>query len=192
MIYLLRHGQTAYNAERRMQGHLDTPLNAKGEAQARAMAATLADLIPDPTGWRLIASPLGRAQQTAAAVSAALSLPIETDHRLIEVTVGDWEGRLVDEVRQTQAALMDRLDWCFCAPGGETYPQMAERIAAFLAEVAEDDHLILVCHGVSGRVLRGLYQDLPRDEALALPAPQDGFFRLSGRGAERIDCLQAT
>ncbi|MGH6997837.1 MAG: phosphoglycerate mutase family protein, partial [Phenylobacterium sp.] len=62
MIYLVRHGQTHFNAEGRMQGHLDSPLTALGRAQASAIGRLLRDLIGKADGWRLVSSPLGRAQ----------------------------------------------------------------------------------------------------------------------------------
>jgi broad specificity phosphatase PhoE len=130
VIYLLRHGQTAFNAERRMQGHMDTPLNARGVQQAAAMGALLRGLIPDPAGWRIVASPLMRAQDTAKAAGRALGLEVETDRRLIEVTVGEWEGRLMDDVAAEQPELFKSRQWFFHAPGGETYDQMAGRIGA--------------------------------------------------------------
>jgi probable phosphoglycerate mutase len=190
VIYLLRHGQTAFNAERRMQGHMDTPLNARGVQQAAAMGALLRGLLPDTTGWRIVASPLMRAQQTAGAASAALGLPVETDRRLIEVTVGEWEGRLTAEVEAEHPELFKSRQWFFHAPGGETYDQMAGRIGAWLDELPPEPErkVIAVCHGVTSRVLRGLYAGMSAQDALMLDVPQDAIYRLSGGAMERIDC----
>ncbi len=190
MIYLLRHGQTAFNAERRMQGHMDTPLNARGVQQAAAMGVLLRGLIPDPTGWRIVASPLGRAQQTAKAAGAALGLPIETDRRLIEVTMGEWEGRLVTEVEAEHPELFKSRQWFFHAPGGETYEQMAARIGAWLGELPPEPErkVIAVCHGVTSRVLRALYAGLSAHDAMQLDVPQDAIYRLAGGAMQRIDC----
>jgi len=99
MIYLARHGQTVFNAEGRMQGHLDSSLTALGQAQARAMGDLLAGLIETPAGWRLISSPLGRAQATARTIAARVGLTPEIDHRLIEVSFGEWDGRLRADLR---------------------------------------------------------------------------------------------
>lgn len=190
MIYLLRHGQTAFNAERRMQGHMDTPLNARGVQQAAAMGALLRGLIPAPEGWRIVASPLTRAQDTAKAVGRALGLPVETDRRLIEVTVGEWEGRLLDEVAAEEPELFKSRQWFFHAPGGETYDQMAGRIGAWLGELpAEPERkVIAVCHGVTSRVLRGLYAGMSAHDALQQDVPQDAIYRLAGGALERLDC----
>ena len=190
MIYLLRHGQTAFNAERRMQGHMDTPLNARGVQQAAAMGALLRGLIPDPAGWRIVASPLMRAHDTARAVGQALGLEVETDRRLIEVTVGEWEGRLLDDVAAEEPELFKSRQWFFHAPGGETYDQMAGRIGAWLGELpAERDRkVIAVCHGVTSRVLRGLYLGLSAHDALQQDVPQDAIYRMAGGALERLDC----
>lgn len=190
MIYLLRHGQTPFNAERRMQGHMDTPLNARGVQQAAAMGALLRRLIPDTAGWRIVASPLTRAQDTAKAVGAALDLPVETDRRLIEVTVGEWEGRLLDDVAAEHPELFKSRQWFFHAPGGETYDQMTSRIGAWLDDLAPepDRKVIAVCHGVTSRVLRGLYAGMSAEDALMLEVPQDAIYRLSRQMMERIDC----
>ena len=69
MIYLLRHGQTEFNAQGRLQGHVDSNLTEKGVNQARAMGRALSRLIDDPTEWRIAVSPLGRAQATAGLVA---------------------------------------------------------------------------------------------------------------------------
>jgi broad specificity phosphatase PhoE len=190
VIYLLRHGQTAFNAERRMQGHMDTPLNARGVQQAAAMGALLRGLIPDTAGWRIVASPLMRAQDTAKAVGAALGLEVETDRRLIEVTVGEWEGRLLDDVAAEHPDLFKSRQWFFHAPGGETYDQMTGRIGAWLDELPPEPErkVIAVCHGVTSRVLRALYAGMTAHDALQQDVPQDAIYRLSGGAMERIDC----
>jgi broad specificity phosphatase PhoE len=193
VIYLVRHGQTAFNAERRMQGHLESDLTELGLRQAQAMAALLAREIPDPRGWRLVASPLRRTRATAAAVSHALGLPIEIDPRLIEIDVGGWSGRLIEEVRAEQPALFATRDWAFHGPGAETYDQMCERLGGWLEDLPPEPErrVIAVSHGVAGRVLRGLYAGMPRAEALLQDVPQDAIYRLAGGAVERLDCAPA-
>src|SRR5206468_11831561 len=83
VIYLVRHGQTEFNRERRIQGHVDSPLTELGVRQARAVGWLLRDLIRDPAGWRVVSSPLGRAASTAEIVAWMLGdLPVELDDRL--------------------------------------------------------------------------------------------------------------
>jgi probable phosphoglycerate mutase len=190
MIYLARHGETAFNAERRQQGHMDSPLTERGLAQARAMADLLARQVGGEAGWRLVASPLGRAQHTAQIIGEALGLPIETDGRVIEVSFGEWDGRLRDELSAEFPETFGRGDWQFCAPGGETYESVETRVLDWLAGLPPEPQrkVIVVCHGGSGRVVRGAYLGLPRAETWAQEVPQDAIYRLASGAVVRFDC----
>ncbi|BDN87596.1 hypothetical protein KAM471c_14110 [Aeromonas caviae] len=87
-LYLLRHGQTRYNAELRLQGRCNSELTPRGEAQALAMGNRLNELLAEPASWTLYASPLGRARQTAELVCQRLGLGRECiiwDERLVEL-----------------------------------------------------------------------------------------------------------
>ncbi|ART83174.1 hypothetical protein CBP31_11580 [Oceanisphaera profunda] len=123
-IYLLRHGQTLFNAEQRLQGHCNSDLTELGLAQAHAMANTLAGLLDKPTDWALYSSPLGRAQQTAQIISEHLQLSlkdIQLDERLMEVGLGEWEQQRAPDL-QTQYPHISQqvLSWYLKAPGAET------------------------------------------------------------------------
>lgn len=93
-LILLRHGQTEYNATRRMQGHLDTVLSDAGWSQAEAAADFLATL---PIG-KIISSDLARARDTAAVVGKRLGIDVTTDPRLRETDLGEWQAKTIDEV----------------------------------------------------------------------------------------------
>lgn len=192
MIYLCRHGQTFHNREGRLQGRMESDLTPLGQAQARAMAALLDDLVaPRERGpWRLVASPLRRARHTAEAIGERLGLAAEFDERLVEIDVGEWSGRLREEVRGENPHLHGDDAWGFHAPGGETYDAMTARLDAWLAQQAAEPErrLIVVSHGVAGRLLRGLYARLSKEETLRQDIPQDAIFRLAGGRIERIDC----
>ena len=95
-IILIRHGETAWNAERRLQGHIDIALNAEGERQAAALAAVLAGERFDVVA----ASDLQRAWQTAEAVAARHGLPVSRDPALRERCYGGFEGLLYAEIEQ--------------------------------------------------------------------------------------------
>jgi len=189
MIYLVRHGQTRFNAEGRMQGHLDSPLTDLGQAQAAAMGELLAGLIGDPAGWRLISSPLGRAQNTARAIAARLSLTPEIDHRLIELSFGQWDGRLRAELAEEFPDTFGLGGWQFAAPDGESYAAVSARVSDWLADLPPepDRKVIIVCHGGSGRVVRGAYLGLSYEDTWALDVPQDAVFRLADGTVERLD-----
>lgn len=192
MIYLCRHGETAFNRERRLQGRRESELTALGRRQAEAMADLIHDLIArEPAAaWRIIASPLGRTRATAAAISARLGVSVEIDERLVEIDVGEWSGRLRDDVAAESPELFKSPEWFFAAPGGETYEDMMARVGGWLAEqTAEPDRrLIVVSHGVAGRFLRGAYAGLSRTALLAQDVPQDAIYRLSGGQVDRLDC----
>jgi len=187
VIYLLRHGETEWNREGRLQGHGDSPLTERGLSQAVAMGGALRREIGDEdlAGFTLVSSPLGRTLATARCVAAVTGhnpAEIVEDPRLREHGFGAWEGEIYREVEQIhpeawRAREADR--WHYQVPGGESGALVAARIGAWLAEQSEEARLIVVSHGFAGRVLRGLYSGATPEEMLALPEPQDAVFRLS-------------
>lgn len=184
MIYLLRHGQTDFNAEGRYQGQKDSPLTAIGRDQAVALAGLLRPLLPPEA--RIVASPLGRAMETATLFRSALGLAceIEQDRRLMEVGMGAWDGLTRAEIA-TRWPRHRKGDghWMFRGPGGESFEALSQRLAEALADhAARGGQTVIVSHAVAGRVLRALHVGLGRDEALALEAPQDAAFRLAPGG----------
>jgi probable phosphoglycerate mutase len=191
ILYLLRHGETEFNLEGRLQGQQDSPLTARGRAQARAHGALLKTLISEPESWRVVASPLGRALHTARLACAAFGLPeaaIETDPRLKEIAYGDWEGLTYDQIEASDPdnwAARERDRWGYAAPGGESYAMLALRAGAFLGEPR--GNTIVVSHGGTGRVLRGLYGRLAPPEIKTLEQPQDAIHRLAQGTVTRID-----
>lgn len=129
LLALIRHGVTAWNAEGRIQGHRDIPLSAEGRAllARRAVPAELA-------GWDWIASPLRRCRETLAILHRG---PHRTDPRLMEMNWGEWEGRVLAELRRdglTAAREAQGLD--FRPPGGESPRLLQRRLEPFLAELA--------------------------------------------------------
>ena len=99
MIYLVRHGQAAFNAVGRYQGQVDSALTMLGQAQARLVGVRLAGLV-GLAALRIYASPLGRAQETARIIAAALpgGREITLEARLMEVGMGAWDGRTDFEI----------------------------------------------------------------------------------------------
>ena len=191
MIYLVRHGQTEFNRERRIQGHVDSPLTALGVRQAKAVGRLLRDLIRDPAGWRIVSSPLGRAASTAEIVAARLGgLPVELDERLKEMSWGAHDGRLRAELEAEHPETFGRTGWAFDAGTGESYEAVAARVGDWLASLPPEPQrkIVAVSHGISGRVLRGLYANLGRDQAGQQDVPQDAVYLLQHGGVGRIDC----
>jgi len=188
LIYLCRHSQTEYNREGRMQGRLDSVLTDFGRAQAGAMAALLHGLIPDSAPWRIAASPQVRAKATAGIIGERLRLPVTLDDRLMEISVGAWEGHLIDDLRRRHPDDFADRDWHFRAPNGETYDQVYARASGWLADQDPARPTIVVSHGVTGRLIRAAYLGLGPQAAMDLPIPQDAVFRLHDGQVERIDC----
>jgi probable phosphoglycerate mutase len=192
MIILLRHGETFWNREGRIQGHTESDLTPLGEQQAQAMASLVADLVRrEPADrWRLVASPIGRALRTAERVAHATGLPIETDDRLKEISCGEWEGRLRADVAHIHPEIFKTREWFFGAPGGETFEDVAGRVAHWLQSLPPEPQrrVIAVSHGVTGRLLRGAYAGLGRQATLDQDVPQDAVYRLQGGQIDRFDC----
>ncbi|AOY01180.1 histidine phosphatase family protein [Jeongeupia sp. USM3] len=194
-IYLLRHGQTEFNTVRRLQGRCDSPLTALGREQAQAMGEALKDEIGSIDGWAMRVSPLARAQASAALVAAALGLPaaaMTTDERIIEVGFGDWEQQLREDLVTQRPELETAPDWHFHSPNGEQLADVLARIDAFLADPALPQRLIVVSHGLFGRLLRARYLGLSGDALFSGEMPQDAFFRLAGGEVTRITCAGVT
>ncbi|SUA99813.1 Alpha-ribazole phosphatase [Pannonibacter phragmitetus] len=181
LLIFIRHGQTDWNAEGRMQGQKDIPLNDTGRGQARrngqALASFLAHEGIDPAGLRFIASPLGRTRETMDLMREAMGLPAggyELEPRVKEITFGDWEGRTLEELAASDPALVAqrRSDkWGFVPPQGESYAILSQRISGWLAEQTEPS--VSVIHGGVIRVLRGLLEDIAPAEIPRLDVPQD-------------------
>ena len=193
MIYLMRHGETLWNSENRLQGQMDSPLTARGRDQVRAVARLLREEIGDPASFSVISSPLGRARHSAELACGELGLPpgaIREDPRLKEVAFGDWEGLTFDEIAARDGERWRRRQedrWGFVVPGGESYAQLSRRAGAWFAEQAEGARLIVVCHGGVRRVLRGAYAGLPEAEVPDLDEPHTSAFCLAGGTVAELD-----
>ena len=123
---IIRHAQTEWNIEKRIQGQQDSPLTDQGRRQARGWSGVL-----DQHNWdRILSSDLGRARQTATLINHALKLPIAYDARLREQHWGDWTGATLAEIKQnfseSLAKQMAR-GWQFCPPGGEDRISVRQR-----------------------------------------------------------------
>jgi broad specificity phosphatase PhoE len=190
-MLLVRHGESRSNLEQRYHGRLDSPLTERGVAQADAMGRQIATLLKGQSA-EIVSSPQPRALRTAELIRERLGSTVGRviiDNRLCEISIGQWEGLGHDEIAACASGIFDgdgRYEWCFSAPGGETYDAFAARIADFLGDIDDAPSLIVVTHGIVARVLRGLYAGLSRSVALALPIPQDRIFRLSEGGIEEI------
>jgi broad specificity phosphatase PhoE len=138
-IILVRHGESTYNAEARLQGQADPPLTDRGRREATALAHALDGVAPD----RVIASDLIRAQETAALLGHP---DAPTDRRLREIDVGEWQGRPISDFPSGSEP-----SWRggpLTPPGGETWAQLVERVGVVVDELlAAGGHWLVVAHG---------------------------------------------
>ena len=158
-LYYIRHGETDWNREGRLQGQREIPINANGRAQARRCGEILRDLpARDPQAAPdFVSSPLGRARETMELARTVLGLDPQSyrvDERLTEISFGSWEGFTIPELRRVSpeaVAAREQDKWGFAPPGGESYAQMSERVRGWYDSLARDT--VAVAHG---GVLRGL------------------------------------
>lgn len=183
-LIFIRHGQTDWNAEGRMQGQRDIPLNTTGIAQARDNGRRLGAFFEreqlSSADFDFVASPLGRTRQTMDLLRENMGLPAggyRLEDQLKEITFGAWEGSTLEELADQEQELVAsrRADkWGFVPPGGESYAMLSDRIGGWLRTV--DRPSIVVAHGGVFRVLRGLLEGLDTLSVPKLDVPQDKVF----------------
>ena len=179
-FFIARHGETVFNAAGRMQGATaHTPLTRAGFAQAEAMGEALRARLgerPELTMW---ASPTGRTLQTLAVIAEHLGLDwheARTDARLAEIDIGEWSGLYYAEVSAGREPVIDAATGLFTRrpPGGEWYDEIAARLSSWLEDVAgEQGDRLIVMHGMSSRVLRGLLLGLDEHPGCGTPVARN-------------------
>ncbi|MBF6049268.1 histidine phosphatase family protein [Streptomyces sp. NRRL B-1677] len=184
-IVLWRHGQTAWNLERRFQGSTDIELTGTGVAQARRAARLLAGLRPDA----IIASDLQRAAATAAELAAVTGLPVSHHSELRETYAGVWQGLTHDEIIARHGE--EYAAWKRGEPvrrgGGELETEVADRAAPVVLEQAgklpEDGTLVVVSHGGTIRTTIGRLLQLESRSWEALGGLTNCCWSVLGEGA---------
>lgn len=195
-IFIARHGETVFNFAKRMQGDKrDTPLTRTGFAQADAMGSDLANWIGPEHPLKMWSSPSGRALQTLAIIAEHIGHDWHTalhDPRLYEINVGDWAGRTYAEIIEEIGPIIDPDTALFTvrAPNGEWYDEIASRLTSWIDDTRdfEGDRLVIM-HGMSSRVLRGLLCGLPVEapwHAPIAPSLPQGTMVVIENGAEQI------
>ncbi len=161
VVYYIRHGETDWNVQWRLQGGRDIALNENGRRQAAHCGEILRDLLARdeaaPSALEYISSPLGRARITMELIRGALGLPADgyrIEQSITEISFGEWEGFTLDELaaRDDEAVQRRTRDkWNFTPPGGESYGQVMDRVGRWYETLARDT--VVVAHGGTARAL---------------------------------------
>lgn len=179
-IYLVRHGATDWNIDKRAQGTADIALNEKGEMQALHTAEELAKTPVDA----VYTSDLQRASYTAEAIAKVHGLEVVKEPRFREIDQGEWTGLTVDQIREGWPDKWGPARHYSERPGGESPQQVRARALAALKDVVEkhpDEHVVIVSHGGTIRWV----------SAEALGYDDKRSARIRGVGNGEVVCLSA-
>ena len=190
-IYLIRHGQTVWNAEGRYQGQLNSPLTKKGEKQAKANGEKLLKHLKDIDKFDFYSSPLGRASATAKIIADVIGFNKENiifDKRIQEVSYGIFEGKTKHYCQtelKEQFEAREANKWSYTLEGGESYRKVSIRVKEWLSTLDSNRAVVMVAHEMINRILRGIYLGLENELMLKLRQPNDVLILLDG-GKEEI------
>ncbi|HQS96984.1 MAG: histidine phosphatase family protein [Novosphingobium sp. 17-62-19] len=193
-FFIMRHGETVYNAAARLQSNaMHTPLTRQGFEQAVAMGCALRGELGEKPKVTLHISDTGRALQTAALIAEELGLDWFAGRRtmdLKEIDMGSWCGRSYGEVEEEVGSIVIEDHLLRPAPDGEDYPMIAARLNRWIDGLGDEggDHIV-VMHGISSRVLRGMmagYPMHPIHGAPIAPSLVQGSIALVENGAETM------
>ncbi|MDQ0273230.1 histidine phosphatase family protein [Cytobacillus purgationiresistens] len=155
-LYITRHGETEWNKEKRMQGRLDSGLTEKGKERALLLGKRLKDIHFS----RVISSPSKRTMDTTKLIMGDADNKVETDERLLEIALGEWQGKTADEIKALYPAQHDAY-WnqpnTYENHAGERFQDVVDRIGQFLHDIEKSQpngHVLVVTHGV---VIKALY-----------------------------------
>jgi broad specificity phosphatase PhoE len=173
VIYYVRHGLTDWNAEQRLQGGRDIPLNKRGRAQAVRSGEILRDLFARdghaPGNFSYVSSPLVRARATMELMRSALGLhpaQYDIDPRLAELSFGEWEGLTYADILAWHKDLITEREsnkWGFVPPAGESYAQLTQRIGEWYGTVHADT--VVCAHCGTARALIAYFDLVPPRDA---------------------------
>jgi len=178
-LFIARHGETVFNKIARMQGQaqVHTPLTWEGCVQAKMMGRSLANYLGADVRPQLWSSTAGRALQTLAIIAEEIDADwhlTQRDDRLLEIDVGTWSSRTYADIAAEIGPIVDMEHKLFSVrpDGGEYYEDVAARLSDWIAEQAFEHDMLVICHGMTARVLRGLLLGLaPMERFAASIAP---------------------
>lgn len=184
LIYFVRHGETAWNAEGRLQGQSDIDISPVGRSQADRNGRELKSLIGSAEGFDFVASPMRRTRETMERLRAAMGLDphaYRTDKRLVELSFGDWQGFSYEDLEKRDPGITAERaadKWCFVPPGegAESYALLLERVRPAILGFRQPT--VCVTHGGIIRTLFVMSGMLTTDEASVVDTPQNKILRL--------------
>jgi probable phosphoglycerate mutase len=189
LLYFVRHGETDWNRERRLQGQHDIPLNDLGRAQAQRCGEIMRELLTrsgqSARQFDYVSSPLSRARETMELMRDAIGLDPEayhTDARLMELSFGRWEGFTFAELQAREAQALkarERDKWGFVLPGGESYALLQVRVRDWYDNLEQDS--VVSAHGGVCRALIA-HLGLQRPEAASTDDIGQGCVYVFGGG----------
>ena len=175
-LFIARHGETVFNKIARMQGQAEvhTPLTWEGCVQARAMGVALAAYLGDEARPQLWSSSAGRALQTLALIAEEIDADwhqTRRDDRLLEIDVGLWSSRTYADIAAEIGPIVDMEHKLFSVrpDGGEYYDDVAKRLRHWLDDQEFAHDMLIICHGMTARVLRGVLLGLEPMEHFGAP-----------------------
>ena len=195
-LFIARHGETVFNKIARMQGQAEvhTPLTWEGCVQAKMMGRSLANYLGGDGRPQLWSSTAGRALQTLAIVAEEIGgdwHQTARDDRLLEIDVGSWSSRTYADIAAEIGPIVDMEHKLFSVrpDGGEYYDDVAARLSDWLAEQSFEQDMLIICHGMTARVLRGLLlgvEPMERFGAPIAPSLSQGSMVMIRDGVEEL------
>jgi broad specificity phosphatase PhoE len=195
-VFIARHGETVFNKIARMQGQAEvhTPLTWEGCVQAKMMGRSLADYLGRDARPQLWSSTAGRALQTLAIIAEEIEADwhqTERDDRLLEIDVGKWSSRTYADIAAEIGPIVDTEHKLFSVrpEGGEYYDDVAARLLHWLGEQTFEQDMLVICHGMTARVLRGLmlgHEQMARFGAPIAPSLAQGSMVMIRDGIEEL------
>jgi glucosyl-3-phosphoglycerate phosphatase len=195
-VFIARHGETVFNKIARMQGQAEvhTPLTWEGCVQAKMMGRSLASYLGSDDRPQLWSSSAGRALQTLAIVAEEIDADwheTQRDDRLLEIDVGNWSSRTYADIAAEIGPIVDMEHKLFSVRpnGGEYYDDVAARLSHWIGEQAFEEDLLVICHGMTACVLRGVmlgHEPMERFGAPIAPSLAQGSMVMIRDGIEEL------
>ena len=184
MIYVVRHGQTVWNLQKRKQGQMDSPLTLKGVKQASLISSILKKELKNTADFKFVISPQWRCQQFSSIICENLGIDfsaciVEKDIR--EHSFGFWEGLTEEEIESEFPGMLAKRYsnwWEYVVPGGESYELLSKRVEKVLSRYY-NNNVVFICHEMVSKVLRGNYAKMDSGDILELKHPQDTIYKLT-------------